>query len=153
MQVRSLMSRHVVSARPDTSVNDVAKCMAENDISGVPVVDDDGRLVGIITELDMIVRNGRLEVPTFLQIFDASIPLELPGHLQERLRHMLGTQARDVMTTKVCTVNADAEIEELVELMVKRRVNPVPVLDAGKLAGIVSRSDIVRMMATEVGAD
>ena len=151
MRVRDLMTPGVFTVRTDTSVNEVARLMSQKDVSGVPVLDADDRVVGIITELDLIVRNGRLEIPAFLQLFDAVIPLELPGHLSTRLRHMLGTRAEDVMTREVRTVGPDTEVEDLVDLMVKRRVNPVPVVEDGRLVGIVSRHDLVRMMATDIG--
>jgi len=148
MRVRDLMTLGVFTVRTDTPVHEVAKLMSQHDVSGVPVLDAHGRLAGIVTELDLIVRNGRLEMPVFLQIFDAVVPLELPGHLQNRLRHMLGTHAADVMTRDVHTIGPDAEVEDLAQLMVKHDANPVPVVEGGKLVGIVSRSDIVRRMAT-----
>ncbi len=149
MKVKDIMTTEVVVAHPDTSVNLVARLMAGRDISGVPVVDE-GRVVGIVTELDLIVRNTRLEPPAFFQILDARIPLETPAQFRERLQHMLGTLARDVMTEKVVTIGPDEELEALAELMVKRRVNPVPVVENGRLVGIVSRSDIIRMMARDL---
>jgi len=146
MKVRDIMTAEVVVAEPDTSVNLVARLMASRDISGVPVVED-GRLVGIVTELDLIVRNTRLEPPAFFALLDARIPLETPTHYRERIRHMLGTLARDVMTEKVVSVGPDEELESLAEIMVKQRVNPLPVVEDGRLVGIVSRSDIIAMMA------
>jgi CBS domain-containing protein len=151
MRVREIMTAPVLTVRHDTSVNEVAQILSRHGVSGVPVLDAEGHLVGIVTELDLIVRNGRLEIPTLVQVFDAVIPLELPGHLSNRLRHMLGTRAEDVMTREVRTVSPDTEVEDLVDLMVKRRVNPVPVVEEGLLAGIVSRSDLVRLMATDLG--
>jgi len=146
MKVRDIMTAEVVVAEPDTSVNLVARLMASRDISGVPVVED-GRLVGIVTELDLIVRNTRLEPPAFFALLDARIPLETPTHYRERIRHMLGTLARDVMTEKVVSVGPDEELESLAAIMVKQRVNPLPVVEDGRLVGIVSRSDIIAMMA------
>ena len=151
MKVRDVMTREVVAADPDTTVNLVARLMADKAISGVPVVEDD-RVVGIVTELDLIVRNTRLEPPAFFQLLDARIPLETPGHYRERLRHMLGTLARDVMTEKVVTIGPDEDLEALAELMVKQRVNPVPVVEDGRLVGIVARSDIIAMMARDIDA-
>jgi CBS domain-containing protein len=151
MKVRDVMTREVVAADPDTTVNLVARLMADKAISGVPVVEDE-RVVGIVTELDLIVRNTRLEPPAFFQLLDARIPLETPGHYRERLRHMLGTLARDVMTEKVVTVGPDEDLEALAELMVKQRVNPVPVVEDGRLVGIVARSDIIAMMARDIDA-
>jgi CBS domain-containing protein len=148
MKVGEIMTTDVVTVRRDTSVNDIARLMSARDISGIPVVDDARRVIGIVTELDLIVRNTRLEMPAFIQVLDlARIPLERPGHYYERLRHMLGTRAADLMTEAVVTIGPEADIEELAELMVKRRFNPVPVVENGVLAGIVSRADLIRMMA------
>lgn len=149
MKVRDVMTTEVVVADPETSVNLVARLMAGRGISGVPIVEDD-RVVGIVTELDLILRNTRLEPPAFFQLLDARIPLETPGHYRERLRHMLGTHARDVMTEKVVTVTPGDDLETLADVMVKRRVNPVPVVEKERLVGIVSRSDIVGMMARDL---
>ncbi len=149
MKVRDIMTAEVVVAHPDTSVNLVARLMASRDISGIPVVEDD-RLVGIVTELDLIVRNTRLEPPAFFALLDARIPLETPSHYRERIRHMLGTLARDVMTEKVVTIVPGEELESLAEIMVKQRVNPLPVVEDGRLVGIVSRSDIIGMMARDL---
>lgn len=148
MKVRDIMTAEVVAAGPDTSVQLVARLMAGRGISGVPVVEDD-RVVGIVTELDLIVRNTRLEPPAFFALLDGRIPLETPGHYRKHLQHMLGTLVREVMTEKVESIGPDEDLETLAELMVKRRVNPVPVVEGGRLAGIVSRSDIIRMMARE----
>jgi CBS domain-containing protein len=152
MKVRDIMTQAVLTVKADTSVNDVAKLLGQRDISGVPVVDDQQHIIGIITELDLIVRNTRLEMPRFIEVLDwGRIPLERPGHLRDRLKHMLGTEARDVMTEKVITIGPDAEVEALAELMVKQRVNPVPIVDeAGRLIGIVSRADLVDMMAAQL---
>ena len=152
MKVRDIMTQDVLTVKAETSVNDVAKLLGQRDISGVPVVDDQQHVIGIITELDLIVRNTRLEMPHFVAVMDwGRIPLERPKHARDRLQHMLGTQAADIMTEKVETIGPDAAVEDLAELMVKHRFNPVPVVDeAGKLIGIVSRADLIDMMAEQL---
>ena len=152
MKVSDIMTKEVMTVKRDTSVNEVAKLMGVHDISGVPVVDDEQHVIGIITELDLIVRNTRLEMPHFVAVMDwGRIPLERPKHAKERLQHMLGTQAADIMTEKVETIGPDAPVEDLAELMVKQRFNPVPVVDeAGVLIGIISRADLIDMMAAQL---
>ena len=154
MQVRDIMTTEVIAVHSNASVNDIAKLMDERGITGIPVVDEANHVIGIVTELDMIVRNTRLEMPAFIQILDlARIPLERPGHYRDRLRHMLGTQAADIMTEQVITIGPDAEVQDLAELMVKQRFNPVPVVENGVLVGIVSRADLIRMMAHELESE
>jgi CBS domain-containing protein len=145
--VRDIMTRDIVKVKPDTSVSYIALLMAEHRISGVPVVDEQDRVLGVVTELDMVVRNTRLKLPAFFTLLNATIYLETPAHIKERLQHMLGLTASEIMSEKSMTITADASIEDLAELMVERQVNPIPVIENGRLAGIVSRSDIVRWMA------
>jgi CBS domain-containing protein len=148
--VRDIMTRDIVKVMPDTSISEIALLMSQHRISGVPVVDEQDRVLGVVTELDMIVRNTRFKLPAFFTLLNATIYLETPAHLKERLHHMLGLTAREIMSEKVMTVTADASIEDLAELMVGQRANPIPVVENGRLAGIVSRSDIVRWMAKGV---
>jgi len=149
MKVSEIMTTEVVTVEPETTVNLIARLMASRGVSGMPVVDA-GRVVGIVTEQDLVLRNTRLDPPPFFRFLDAQIPLESPAHFEKRLRQMLGTRARDVMTEEVVSVAPDTEVEELARLMVERRVNPVPVIEAGRLVGIVSRADLIRMMARDL---
>ena len=83
----------------------------------------------------------------FIMILDSIIYFETPKHFQERLKQMLGVTAREIMSQPAVTITPDATIAELAELMVDRRMNPLPVVDDERLVGIISRSDIVRLMA------
>jgi CBS domain-containing protein len=99
----------------------------------------------------MIVRNTHFKLPSFIFIFDNMIPLEMPSHYRERLEKVLGTTAREIMSEPAVTISPDATIEALAELMVGRRMNPIPVVEGNRLVGIVSRSDIIRLMAEDFG--
>jgi CBS domain-containing protein len=149
MKVSVIMTRDVLTAGRDTPVHRIAQLMRDRNVSGIPVVDEQGRILGIVGELDLIVRNTRLDPPAFFQLLDGRIPLESPAHYQQRLRHMLGTHAADVMTEEVVVTSPDAELEDLAALMVKQGVNPIPVVDDGRLVGIISRYDVIRLMATD----
>jgi len=146
MKVREIMTKDVAVAGPETTVNEIARLMDERNVSGLPVVDPEGRLLGVVTDLDLIVRNTRLDPPRFFQLLDARIPLETPGHYRKHLRHMFGSLAREVMSEKVVSIGPDEEAETLAALMVKSRANPIPVVVDGLLVGIVSRADLLRLM-------
>lgn len=146
-RVGDIMTRDVIKVLPGALVSDVAKLMSEHNISGLPVVDAQDHVLGVITEMDMIVRNTRFKLPNFIVILDAIIYFEMPHHFQERLEHMLGTRAEEVMSEPAVTITPDATIEDLAELMVNQRKNPIPVVENNRLVGIISRSDIIRLMA------
>jgi CBS domain-containing protein len=145
--VREIMTPDVVKVAPEANVTDVAKILSERGISGVPVVDENERVLGVVTELDLVVRNTRFKLPAFFTLLDATIYLESPAHVRQRLQHMLGITAREIMSAPAITIRADATIEELAEIMVNRKVNPIPVVQGERLVGIVSRADVVRAMA------
>ena len=134
-------------------VGEIARLMRDYNIGGVPVVNEVSRVVGVVTELDMIVRNTRFKMPAFFTILDMIFYLETPGHYEERLEHILGTTAEEIMSEPAKTISPDATIEQLAEMMVGRRMNPIPVVENDRLVGIVSRSDIVRLMAKEFEND
>lgn len=146
-RVRDIMTRDVLSVSPDASVSEIARLMWEHNVSGVPVVDENRQVLGMVTELDLVVRNTRFKLPGFFTLLDATIYFETPAHIRERLKHILGITAGEIMSHPAATIAADATITDLAELMVDRRVTPVPVVENGRLVGIVSRADIVRLMA------
>ena len=148
-RVGDIMTKEVVKIHPDTAVSQIAQLMSKHDISGLPVVDENDQVLGVVTELDMIVRNTRFKIPGFIMILDMIIYLETPGHFRDRLEHMLGTTVREIMSEPAVTISPEATIEKLAGLMVDRRMNPIPVVEDGRLVGVVSRSDIIHLMAAE----
>jgi CBS domain-containing protein len=148
-RVGDIMTREVITIRQNTPVSEIAHLMSKYNIGGLPVIDDAREVLGVVTELDMIVRNTRFKMPAFFTILDMIFYLETPGHYEERLEHILGTTAEEIMSKPAKTITPDATIETLAELMIGRRMNPIPVVENDQLVGIVSRSDIVRLMAKE----
>jgi CBS domain-containing protein len=153
MKVSDVMTKDVVSVSPDTPVDEIARLMIDSDISGIPVIDKAHKVVGIITEGDLVVRNANLHFPHFFQILDARIYVERPKHFEEELRRMLATVAKDVMTSPARTISADEDLHKAATMMVEDHVNPLPVVRADKLVGIISRSDIIRLMARQEPID
>jgi CBS domain-containing protein len=147
MQVKEIMTEDVATVRTDTPVTDVARMFREKAISGMPVVDEEGKVVGIITEVDLIARHARPHFPTYIAFLDSIIYLESPRRYRDSMRRILATTAGELMTTPVRTVGPKMDVQDLAAFMVEERVNPVPVLDdQGQLLGIVSHTDILHMI-------
>jgi CBS domain-containing protein len=155
MQAKEIMTSPVFTVSPDTPVAQVARLLCEKHISGVPVVDDTGKLVGIVTEIDLIKRHARIHFPIYLPFLDSLIFLESPRRYTQDVRRALGATAGEIMTQPVSTANLETDVEEIATLMVDDRVNPIPILDeSGALVGIVSHTDIVRLVEqAETGED
>jgi CBS domain-containing protein len=147
MQVREIMTRDVVTVQPASPVTTVARLFREKAISGVPVVDDEGLVVGIITEVDLIARHARPHFPAYVQFLDSIIYLQGTRRYRDSMRRILATTAAELMTSPVLTVNPAVDVQDLAALMVERRVNPVPVVDdEDRLVGIVSHTDLLQMI-------
>jgi CBS domain-containing protein len=143
MKVSDIMVKDVVSVGPEASVKDVAALMLERRISGLPVVDGGGRVLGIVSEGDLI---RRPEIDTdkaklgWLHMFLSD---------EQRARDFVkshGRKARDVMTQPARCVAPDTPLTEVVRLMERHRVKRLPVLQDGKLAGLVTRADLLRAL-------
>jgi CBS domain-containing protein len=149
MKVSQVMTRDVVTASPETPVSAIARLLVANHIAGVPVVDAAGKVVGVVTEQDLIVRNAHLHLPTFFGFLDTFVPVRGQHEFEEELRRALGTSARDVMSDHLYTIRSDADLEDAATIMVDHRVTPLPVIDNDRLVGVISRSDIVKLMALD----
>lgn len=147
MKVKEIMTKEVVTVQPDTPVTTVASIFREESLSGVPVVDDEGIVVGIVTQVDLIARHARPHFPAYIQFLDSVIYLESARRYRESMRHILATTAAELMTFPVHTADPEMDVQDLATLMVERRVNPVPVVDEEeRLLGIVSHTDLLRMI-------
>jgi CBS domain-containing protein len=150
MQVREIMSSPAITVSPTTEIREVARVMRENVISGVPVVDGNSALLGVITEIELISRNAPVHEPRYIAVLSAYIPLNLEEHRQykEQLRQALAISASELMRSEVETITPDAPIEDALEAMVNPEVTMLPVVEHGRVIGVVTRTDLVRLIET-----
>ena len=147
LTAREIMTREVITIGPEASVEDLARLLKTRRISGVPVLDDKGALVGVATQSDLVQRTRDLDLPPALNILDLHLFLETPAHFQKRLEKLLGDQVKDIMATPPITVAPDTPVNEIARLMATKGVHTLPVLDGGKLVGIVGKLDLIRGLA------
>ena len=147
MQVRDVMTPHVLCVSPDKSVIVAARLMLEKKISGLPVVDDSEKLVGVVTEGDFLRRaetGTKRQRPKWVEFFLG------PGRLADEYVQFSGRKVRDVMTPDVRIVTIDAPLEDVVRLMERHHIKRVPVVERGKIVGIVTRANLLHAMASFV---
>ncbi len=145
--VKDIMVKEVITIQKDASVEELSELLINNKISGVPVVDADGKLAGIATEGDLIIKDSDLHFPRYFKLLDSIIYLESLNKFKKNLKKFLGTKVEDVMTAEIKTVKEDTQITEAANIMIKYNINRVPVLDSkDELVGIVTRADIVKSM-------
>ena len=144
MQVKDIMTSPVVSIEPDTGIVQAVRIMLQRHISGLPVVDKDGRLVGVVTEGDLLRRaetGTERKRPRWLEF------LLGPGHLAEEYTRAHGRKVSEIMTADPVTATEDTPLEEIVKLMEKRRIKRVPIMRGETVVGIVSRANLLHALA------
>jgi CBS domain-containing protein len=145
MRVKDVMTPNVISVGIDEPVLKAARLMLENRISGLPVLNNQGEMVGIVTEGDFL-RRGELGTqrhrPKWLEFILG------PGRLAQEYAHTAGRKVEEIMTPEPCTIDEDETLEAVVEMMERRRVKRIPVTRAGRLIGIVSRANLMHALAS-----
>jgi CBS domain-containing protein len=144
MRAHQIMTHRIISVTPETSIADAAEIMLTNHISGLPVLNASGELVGIVSEGDFLRRSEigtQRKRPRWLQFFTST------GRLADDFVAERGRRVEDVMTRDPVTVHEEARLEELVALMERRGVKRLPVLRNGQLVGIVTRSNLLQAVA------
>ncbi|GAB4389652.1 MAG: CBS domain-containing protein [Thermodesulfovibrionales bacterium] len=142
-----IMRKDVVTVPPEMTVEELGRLFMERNISGAPVVDPEGRVVGIVTENDLISRNKRLHIPTVLRIFDAMIPVDDSREVEKEIKRMSSTTVMDICTRDVITIGEDTTLDEIATLMSEKKVHLLPVVMAGKVVGIVGKHEVIKGIA------
>jgi CBS-domain-containing membrane protein len=141
------MTREVITVAPEASVEELARLFAKRRISGVPVVDDQGRVLGVVTQSDLLKRTREPELPVALNILDLHLFLETPGRFRQRLEKLLGDTVRQVMSSPAITITPDTPVAEAARVMEARKIHTLPVVEGNKLVGIVGKLDLIRVVA------
>jgi CBS domain-containing protein len=147
MKAKEIMSANVITIGRETTIEEIAHILTEKNISGVPVVDKENKVIGMVTQKDLLYKDVEPHFPPVVEILGGLIFLKGVKHYNEELKKLVATKAEDIMTVKVVSVDENAEVERVAELMVEKDVNRIPVLKDGKLVGIIGRSDIVKYIA------
>lgn len=144
MYIKDIMTKNVITVTEDDTVEKCANLLITHDLSGLPVLDDKGRVKGIVTEGDIIRRASRIKGPAALEVLGGIFYLESPKHFMDELKKSMGSVVKDIMTKELITIEEDTKIEEAATLLVQNKIKRLPVIDKkGNLMGIVSRKDIM----------
>ena len=151
LTVRDIMETEVPAVYPSDPVESVLKVLRAKELPGVPVVNEGGRCVGIITEADLILSNEGedLHLPHYFQLFGGIVFLEPMKHFEDRLRKAFASTAEDMMTPDPITIEPSASVEEAARLIARKRHNRLPVVEHGRLVGVVTRVDVLDALTNE----
>ena len=144
------MHRDVIAAHPEDSVEDLLRLMRSHELPGVPVIDHSDRVVGIVTEADLVIRDedADLRLPHHIDLFGGVIFLEPIKHYEDRLRRAFAANVSAMMTRDPVTVAPEDSVRHAARLISERKHNRLPVVDAdGKLLGVVTRVDVLEALS------
>ena len=146
MLIKDIMTRKVITVNPKMNLHKLAELFVEKDISGAPVVDDDGKLLGIVREEGVIFQDKKVHLPTFINIFSGFITLGIK-RFEEEMKKITATTVSDIMEKDMITISPDMAIEDIATMMIEKGVYYFPVVEADKLVGVITKKDIVRTIA------
>ncbi|MBU2488061.1 MAG: CBS domain-containing protein [Proteobacteria bacterium] len=143
-KVKEIMTREVVTVGPETEIGAAAALMLENHVNGLPVVDADGRLLGVITQSDLITQQKRFPLPSVFTLVGGVIPLRSQERMEQELAKMSAATVGEAMTKKPRTVGPEDSVEAVATLMVEKKFHTVPVVENNRLVGVVGKEDVLR---------
>lgn len=146
LKAKDIMARELVSVTPETPVTEAAKILLERRINGLPVLDEKGRLVGIICQSDLVAQQKRFPIPSLFNLLDGLIPISSPKTLEKEMKKIAASRVSDAMSTNPVTVSPETSLEDIATLMVTRNFHTLPVVDEGKLVGVIGKEDVLRTL-------
>jgi CBS domain-containing protein len=149
IKAKDIMTSDPVVVIQDWDISKATTIMIEKGFNGLPVVDDDGRLVGIICQSDIIVQQKKLPLPSYFTFLDGLISLRSMKSLEKEAQKIAATTVRDAMTPDPVSVSPDTSIETLAALMVDSNFHTLPVVEEGKLVGVVGKEDVLRTLVND----
>ena len=144
MLAKEIMVKDVITVSAETTLDQVAKIFVDNRISGVPVVDENNKLIGVISEGDLVYQQKPINPPLFINLFDGILQVDRKDFWEE-ISKMAAYKVKDLMNKHVISAHSDTSINDVASLMIKKKVNRIPIVDNdNKLIGIITRHDIIK---------
>ena len=155
LTVADIMEIDVPTVTPEDTVEAVLRTLRDHELPGVPVVNSGGRCVGIITEADLVLtgENADLHLPHYFELFGGLVFLEPLRHFEGRLRKATAALAKDLMTEDPVTIEPTATVQEAARLIARSKHNRLPVVEHGRLRGVVTRLDVLDALTHEPDVD
>jgi CBS-domain-containing membrane protein len=140
-----IMNSNVITVKKDLSIEELSKQFVEHNVNGFPVIDENGKLAGVVTQGNLIEQHKNLHIPTVITLFDAVLVLESEKKFEEDVKKLTGSKVEDIYHPDAVTVTPDTNIEEVATLMADKDIHTIPVIDDdGNLVGIIGKLDLIR---------
>ena len=145
-KAKDIMTKELITVSPDTEIVQATKLLLENRINGIPVTDETGKVVGILCQSDLIAQQKKLPIPSFFTFLDGLITLTSMKQIEKQVQKIAAITVAQAMTLNPVTVQPETNIETVAALMVDKNFHTIPVVDKGKLVGIVGKEDVLKTL-------
>jgi len=147
IKAKDIMEKNVISVFPDTDITKAVEILINNHINGVPVVDEKGKIKGVLCQSDLIFQQKELPIPPILTILDGIIPLSSSKKFEKEFQKTSAIKVQQAMVTEVVTVTPETPLQEIAALMVKKHFHTIPVVENNRIAGIIGKEDVLKTLA------
>ena len=147
MKAKQIMTTSLITVTERATLREVIGLMLEKNISGIPIVDENGKLKGIVSESDVIRLRRKMHMPDYMQLLETMLDNAHPEHFDAEILRALDMPVTDFMTKRVITVTEETNLSEMTHLMVEHGIKRLPVVRGAKLVGIITRRDAIRAMS------
>ena len=146
LKAKDIMTKDIVTVTPETEIVQAAGILLKNRINGLPVVDNTGKLVGILCQSDLIVQQKRIPVPSLFTLLESYVSLSSVKRIDKEVEKIAAITVKQAMTANPVTISPETEIEDIAGLMVDRKYHTLPVVDGGRLVGIIGKEDVLKTL-------
>lgn len=144
LTAKDIMTTELITVSPETEIVQATKILLEKRINGLPVVDEKGNLVGLICQSDLVAQQKKVALPSLFTLLDGLIPLSAPKNFEQEIRKITATTVAQAMVPDPVTVTSETTLEDIATLMVEKKYHTLPVLEEGKLVGVIGKEDVLR---------
>jgi CBS domain-containing protein len=146
LKAKDIMSTDVLMVSPETEIAQAAKLLIERHLNGLPVLDQNGLLVGIISQSDLVFQQKKIPIPSVFTILDSLIPLSFSHQIEAEVAKIAAIKVAQAMTPNPVFISPEETLEDIATLMVRKQIHTLPVVDHGKLVGIIGKEDVLRTL-------
>ncbi len=146
MKAKDIMSKEVITVHKNDTIAEIAKVLVDQSISGVPVVDDEGLLVGIVSEGDLLHKETTPRIPDYINLLGAIIYYNGVEQYNADFKKLMAEQASSIMTKKVVSISEETDVDDIAKLMLQHGIKRIPIVKDNKVIGIISRRDLIKSL-------
>jgi CBS domain-containing protein len=146
LKVKDIMTKELITVSPQTEIASAARILLEKRINGLPVIDDSGKLVGILCQSDLVAQQKSIPIPSVYTLLDSFIPLTSLKRIDKEVKKIAALKVEQAMTPNPVTVGPETDIEDVARLMVDRKYHTLPVMEGNKIVGVVGKEDVLKTL-------